>query len=272
VQLPKSPNRRELLRWSAGSLLLTGLWPGRVAAGEIASDDFFFTVVNDTHYTDLGCGPWFEQVIRQMRKHKETIDFCLLVGDLAEDGKTEQLAPVRDLFDGLGKPTYVVIGNHDYLTQQDRKSYEDLFPKRMNYQFEHGGWQFIGLDSSDGQKAKDTEVQPATLRWLDDNLPKFDRRRPTILFTHFPLGPLTPARPKNAEKVLDRFKEHNLVAVFNGHFHGFTERKVGKTILTTNRCCSFRRQNHDRTKEKGYFLCQAKEGAIQRSFVEVKPT
>ena len=61
-----------------------------------------------------------------------------------------------------------------------------------------------------------------------------------------------------------------LVSVFNGHFHGFTERQVRQAMITTNRCCSLKRGNHDKTTEKGYFLCTAKEGKITRSFVEFK--
>jgi hypothetical protein len=63
----------------------------------------------------------------------------------------------------------------------------------------------------------------------------------------------------------------NLVAVFNGHFHGFTQHELGRTVLTTNRCCAISRGNHDGTNEKGYFLCAASQGRITREFVEVKP-
>ena len=37
------------------------------------------------------------------------------------------------------------------------------------------------------------------------------------------------------------------------------------------KCCAISRANHDGTKEKGYFLCTASAGGIQREFVEVKP-
>src|SRR5262249_55410346 len=119
-----------------------------------------------------------------------------------------------------------------------------------------------------GTRAK-VDVQPHTLQWLDDTLSKLNKKKPTVVFTHFPLGPLVIYRPGNADKVLERFKEFNLQAVFNGHFHAFTERKVGQTVLTTNRCCSFSRNNHDGSKEKGYFVCHAKDGKIERTFVEV---
>ena len=45
---------------------------------------------------------------------------------------------------------------------------------------------------------RDTKIQAETLQWIDDTLPKLDKQRPTVIFTHFPLGMLTPSRPRNA--------------------------------------------------------------------------
>ncbi len=234
----KHLNRRQMLRLSAGSLLAAGLWPGALPAeGTKDSAEFHFLVVNDVHYLDKGCGQWFAKVIGQMK---------------------------------IDKPVHVVVGNHDYLTQEDRKAYEKNFPDRINYHFEHGGWQFVALDTTEGQITRGTTINQTTLQWLDKTLPGLDKKKPLVLFTHFPLGPLVIGRPKNANALLNRFKEYNLQAVYCGHWHGFTERKVKDTVLTTNRCCSYRRQNHDGTKEKGYFLCHAKDGKIERKFVEVK--
>ena len=122
-------------------------------------------------------------------------------------------------------------------------------------------------------KDRSLETRPSSpprLRWLDETLPKLDKKRPTVLFTHFPLGFLVPSRPLNADAVLQHFIGFNLQAVFSGHFHAFTTMKVGQVTLTTNRCCAISRANHDGTKEKGYFVCQAKNGTITKSFVEVK--
>ena len=76
-------------------------------------------------------------------------------------------------------------------------------------------------------------------------------------------------RPLNTESLLQLYKEHNLQATFGGHFHGFTERTFGHATLVTNRCCSFSQPNHDKTVEKGYFICEAREGRVSREFVEV---
>lgn len=271
---PPSPaivTRRDALRQlGAGSLLALGWWPGCAAvkpAPIARAEEFRFLVVNDTHYLTPECGRYLEGVVRQMKTH-EAVDFCLLVGDLADTGEAEQLSPVREIFAGLGVPVHVQIGNHDYLKPDDRRAYEKTFLGQINYEFEHRGWQLVGLDSTEGQKYEKTTIQPATFRWLDDHLPKLEKSKPTVLFTHFPLGEKVTYRPLNAEALLERFREFNLVSVFNGHFHGYTESQVRQAVVTTNRCCSFKRGNHDNTKEKGYFLCTAKDGKITRTFVE----
>jgi Calcineurin-like phosphoesterase len=267
---PKRISRREALRWSAGSLLALGLWPGALrAADKTGSGSFRFVVINDTHYMSPECGQWLEGVVRQMKTH-DKIEFCLHAGDLTEKGRQEDLGTVRDIFKGLGIPIYVQIGNHDYLTQTDRAAYEKLFPKQLNYFFEHRGWQFIGLDTCDGLRYEETDIQAPTFRWLDEQLPKLDRTSPTVIFSHFPLGPQVRYRPRNADELLERFKPYNLQAVFGGHFHGFTERLVREATVTTNRCCALKRGNHDNTVEKGYFICTASAGRISRTFVEFK--
>jgi predicted MPP superfamily phosphohydrolase len=293
-------SRREALqRLSAGTLLACGLWPGALrAADEDRSGDFRFLVINDTHYMSPECGTWLEAVVRQMKTH-EGAEFCLLGGDLVDRGKRDDLAATRDIFQILPVPTYPVIGNHDHLAEKkrsraratrgpffspsddrrdeplpskwaDRSAYEKLFPRRLNYWFRHRGWQFVGLDTSEGSLFENTRIQDPTFQWVDDTLRRLDQTQPTVIFTHFPLGPTVRYRPLNADDLLERFKPYNLQAVFCGHFHGFTERQQGGTTLTTNRCCALKRENHDGTKEKGYFLCTARDGRISRSFIEFK--
>ncbi len=170
----------------------------------------------------------------------------------------------------LRSKVLAVPGNHDHRTS-DRKPYEQAFPHSTNQHFDHKGWQFVGLDTCDGQKYENVAVQQTTLDYLDKLLPKLDRSRPTVVFTHFPVNSKTKYCLTNAEPLLARFKEHNLAATYGGHFHGFTEGKFGDTILTTNRCCSLKRNNHDGTKEKGYFVVEARDGKLTREFVEFQP-
>ena len=260
--------RREMLRLGAGTLLAWGLWPGRLAAGASPpTTDFSFIAVNDLHFRDAGCVGWFERVVAQMKASAPKAEFCLLGGDLADEGKTEQLESVREIFGKMGMPVHSVVGNHDYLEDNTRAAYESLFPAQINYLFEHRGWQVLALDTTEGTKALNTVISPVTLGWLDERLPGLDRVRPTILLTHFPLGQFVIGRPRNADDLLNRCLDLNLQAVFSGHFHGFTERTSHHATLTTDRCCSRVRANHDGTKEKGWFVCEASAGQVSRRFV-----
>jgi 3',5'-cyclic AMP phosphodiesterase CpdA len=263
-------SRREMLCASASSLLALGLWPGVLRAeGESRGEDFSFIAVNDTHYVDEKCGAWLQTAIARMKECSPKPELCLMSGDYAEHGTVAELAAARDVFKSLGFPTYGVIGNHDWLKNDDRKPYEEVFPNQINHRFDHCGWQFMALDTTEGLKAGRTKIADATLQWVDDNLSKFDKKSPLILVSHFQLGPGINNRPLNTDALLERFKDYNLRAVFCGHFHGFTESKLGEAVFTTDKCCSLKARNHDRTTEKGFFFCQIKNGVIQRTFVEV---
>jgi predicted phosphodiesterase len=262
--------RQALGRLGAGALLALGAWPGALRAADTAAgEDFRFLVVNDTHAASPECGGYLEGLARQMRS--EDGDFLLHCGDVTDKGEARYFGLLKDSFDSLGRRLYPVIGNHDYTSDRDRSAYIEAFRLRINYYFRHRGWQFLGLDSSDGTRYEKTQIQPETFAWLDDNLRRLDPRKPTVLFTHFPLGAGVRYRPENADALLERLLDFNLQAVFCGHYHGFTERTRGRYALTTNRCCALRRGNHDGTKEKGYFVCEAKAGLITRRFVEYKP-
>lgn len=261
--------RQALGRLGAGALLALGAWPGTLRAADRATGgDFRFLVVNDTHASTPGCGAYLDGLARQMRT--EEGDFLLHCGDVTDKGQSKYFGVIHDAFRPLGRRLYPVIGNHDYLSESDRSTYINAFRLRINYYFRHRGWQFVGLDSSDGTRYEKTRIQPETFAWLDDNLRRLDPRKPTVVFTHFPLGADVRYRPLNADALLERFLDFNLQAVFCGHYHGFTERTRGGYALTTNRCCALPRGNHDGTKEKGYFVCEAKDGRVTRRFVEYK--
>ncbi len=263
-------NRRRLMSMSVGSLLSAGLWPGRLTARDAETKPFRFLAANDFHVIDQNCQPLFDAVVKSMKALTPKAAFTLMVGDLCEDGTAKQLDRAKDILTSLGMPFFSVPGNHDYQTPNDLKVYNELFPKRLNYRFEEFGWQFVALDTTEGTKFERVKAGKPTFDWLDETLPRLDKSKPTVLFTHFPLGTGVKMRLSNADAILERFKPFNLQSVYNGHYHAFTEKNAGDAIITTNRCCAFARNNHDGSKEKGYFAIDAKDGRLSRTFYEVK--
>lgn len=261
--------RRRLLAASASSLLAAGLWPGVLSARDRHAANFRFVVVNDLHFLDAKCEPWFTRMIASMKATAGGIEMVLIAGDLVEHGNRQQHGAIREILETLKLPYYTVVGNHDYQSQTDRQAYEALHPSRINYHFDHNGWQFVCLDTSEGQKGQGVTAPKETFTWLDATLPKLDKQKPLVVLTHFPLLFMSPMILKNGREVLERFKEYNLQAVYSGHYHGYTQLKSGSTILTTNKCCSFHRDNHDKTPQKGYFLCEVSDGQLKRQFVQL---
>src|SRR5436190_21053741 len=94
--MPTALTRREWLRLSAGALLSLGVWPSRLRGADApAHDDFTFIAVNDLHALEDACRPWFESVVRQMKASAPTAEFCLLGGDLADNGTPPQFDPIK---------------------------------------------------------------------------------------------------------------------------------------------------------------------------------
>jgi hypothetical protein len=258
-------SRRELLQ-RAGSFGLAAALPWQATLD--AQQGFRFIVVNDLHHGSSECDPFFASLVQQMRAHG-TVDFCIIGGDVADTGKPESFAAIKNAFSQLRVPIYTVPGNHDCDVEKNTRLYSDAFPDRLNYTFRHKDWQFIALDTTDGNKSQGTRISDATLGWLDRTVPTIDRQRPTILFTHFPLAPDVQLASTNANDLLSKLDGVNLRGEFNGHYHARIERRRGDVPLLTNACCSRVRDNHDGSPEEGYLLCTASaDGRLSWEFVE----
>jgi 3',5'-cyclic AMP phosphodiesterase CpdA len=237
-----------------------------------------FIAINDLHYLADDCGRWFRAVVEQMKTAAPGAAFCLLCGDLVDRGDRPSLTAVKEIFSSLGIPLHPVPGNHDYTPAGSRDDYDAVFPRKLNYRFTHGGWQFVGLDTTQGTAYDKTSIHDTTLAWLDAE--PFDRELPTVVFTHFPLGEGMTYRPLNAAAVVERLIKLNLVAVLSGHWHGASERRLPRaagaagqeSLLTTSRCCARVRNNADKSPLKGWWLCQAQpDGTLARKFIEFHP-
>ncbi|HEV7406078.1 MAG TPA: metallophosphoesterase [Chthoniobacteraceae bacterium] len=273
--ISEAGTRRRFLRLAtAGAAGLT--LPGAHAASERPSSGFTFAVANDLHYRDARCGDWLRRVADHVRAQRPRPAFLVLAGDLSEDGTPEQLTAVRRIFTPLPMPVKLLIGNHDHTVEGDCSAYEAICGAPFNYRFDHGGCQFLALDTTQGRSVYRTRIAASTFDWVDAALPSLSRERPTIVLTHFPLG-RNWLRPLNAHRLLERFREQRLLATFSGHWHGITERQEGSVHLSTGRCCAWWRENHDGSDEKGYTLCQVSsrrsearvEWAVEHRFVAV---
>ncbi len=263
-------DRRQFLKCTALGLLATSLGSSACAGDNPQDASFNFIVVNDTHYKDDNCAAYLRAAFEQMTE-RHRFDFVLVAGDVSTMGKPEELTAFRNITkECLPVPVHCVLGNHDCPGPDRRAWVETYGMDSVNFSFDHKGWTFLGIDTTDRGKSSDVVVSPETLAWIRNTLRSTPSRRPLVLFGHHPLAEGVHYRVVNADEILNLFAAHNLRHVFNGHFHGLTEKKSGSVNLTTNRCLSFSRGNHDGSKEKGYFLARAADGNVTYEFVEFK--
>lgn len=268
--LPAKLTRRAALRIAAAPLVALGL--RHLARAAAAADGFTFIAVNDLHFFSDECVPFFRVVAGKMRESAPDAAFCLMAGDIADGGDPAQYAGLRAAFAGLGMTQHPAPGNHDFIKDGDRSGYDAAFPEKLNYTFSHRGWQFIGLNSTQGIDFDETNISPATLAWLDTTLPTLDASAPTVAFTHFPLGKGVTYRPLNADAVLEKLRTLNLRATFSGHWHGLNEQRLDRADLIVNRCCARIRGNRDGSPLKGWWVCRATpDGSITHRFAALPP-
>src|SRR3954462_13471306 len=126
MQSIKNLSRRQLLKVGGSALLASSIWPGALRADDSTGENFGFLVINDLHFFDDKCVPFFEKVIASMAATKPPMDCCPIDGDLSESGSAGQISTVRDLLKKLTMPLYTVPGSRDYTPKNDRSAYEQL--------------------------------------------------------------------------------------------------------------------------------------------------
>lgn len=269
------PTRRQVLS-GLGYLLASGLWPGSRAAAAARGDkeiaeSIRFVVVTDIHHRNEECDPWVRELFRQVGRMKDS-QLCFGLGDLADRGDLASLKSVHRFSDGLDMPFHASPGNHDLDQSPVDEFFSQVFPDQRNYVVRKRDWQFVCIDTTEGNKWNDVTISNETLAWLDEILQDLDPLMPTVLCTHFPLAAEVRMCPNNAEAVLARFVGHNLRGTFGGHFHGHTSHDRGGIRLRTSPCSSRVRGNHDGTPEKGYLVVEGDaRGRLTTEFVQFAP-
>jgi 3',5'-cyclic AMP phosphodiesterase CpdA len=160
-------------------LLLLVARPGRGGGAESPPadpEDYSFLVAGHAYGahggTNVGLLPRFLAAVED----EPPFDFVVLTGDFVRDGTEEHYAAVLGELGGLGKPFYLVLGNHDAgargtATLQER--YGGTW-----YSFAVGPDLFVSLDSQRPPRAFDHEQ----LAFLEERLGEKDWRNVFVFF------------------------------------------------------------------------------------------
>jgi len=194
-------------------LLLSGLLVFSASFGR--TEQFRFAWLSDTHIGSPNAAADFEAAVQDINGMPD-IAFVILSGDITEMGSDEEFEQAKGILDRLEKPFYIIPGNHDTKwSESGCTSFRRLF-KNDRFEFEYGGYRFIGLHQGPIMKMGDGHFAPEDLRWFDSVLSKpANADQPLIFVTHYPLD----NGIDNWFEAIDRLKRYNTQAVLVGHGH-----------------------------------------------------
>lgn len=207
-------------------------------------NNFSFAFFTDIHLNkgDNDCFKGLQKAISSAKTLDA--DFILTGGDnvdidvLRKDASTAHWLynAYAELIANSGINYHVTIGNHDrfYGCEKSDPLFErGLFETYLNksyYSFDHKGWHFIVLNTSNSVVDEDQK------QWLAADLELIDSETPIIISTHVPFlsvyyptlqGKYTSTDTfSNFKEIWDMFEDHNLKLVLQGHMHLYEEIKV----------------------------------------------
>lgn len=184
-------------------------------ASRAADESFTFGVIGDAEPGRF----WWERMYSPGRDAFSRLwsglasrgpDFVLQLGDFVSEGDAAHYRDYARLVESLpAVPLLRCVGNHDRSRpngEADKALYDAVIGSR-DYFFDHGGWRFVSLDSSD------RKVTAAQLGWLRAAL---SVPGPKIVFTHVPPSYLKKTAPLAAVGALEDGEEDE-----KGYLHDF---------------------------------------------------
>jgi len=229
--------RRDFLQLSiaaAGSAALLRFSPTAEAASFLrrrngeAPSPFTIVQLSDTHVgfqgppDPLGTKA-FEHAVDTINALDTQPDLVIFTGDLTQDSEdpaehAKRMKTFRSIEDRLRvRKRYHVPGEHDSALDGGTL-YREHFGE-SHYSFDHRGVHFIALDNVSAGRPL---VGRAQIAWLKNDLARYPKSAPIIVFTHRPLFDLKPDWEwftTDGDEVMNVLAPYDNVTVLYGHIH-----------------------------------------------------
>jgi 3',5'-cyclic-AMP phosphodiesterase len=214
--------------------------PAEQSAGE---NSFSFAVIGDTQYFKAGNpNGYFQTVVKDIVK--DNPDLVIATGDLVGTSEnyseySQKFADWKKIDAPLLSKTYAAMGNHDNIKNKGAKAWQDAFNFPTNgpanfseqvYSFDFKNSHFVVLDSDNPKQHLVNDQQRA---WLEQDLAKNKKENIFVIF-HEPAFPVSSkigegldAEPHERDALWQIIDKYNVTAVFNGHEHIVSRRKIG---------------------------------------------
>jgi 3',5'-cyclic-AMP phosphodiesterase len=203
---------------------------------------FTFGIIGDTQYFKAGnSSGGFQKAVKLLTS--KNIDLAMAIGDIISSCDADcgsKLAAWKNVMGGLYPKTYPMMGNHDRTgREKSDAAWQNFFNLPTNgpagfselaYSFDFKNSHFVVLDSDKPNENIVNDVQRA---WLEQDL-NANKKDNTFVFFHEPAYPVSSkigesldVKPKERDALWSILSSHNVTAVFSGHEHIVSRKKIG---------------------------------------------
>lgn len=257
-------NRREFLTGSlAGALTLPTLSKAEPALEARLAR---FAFITDTHIRPTeNAEKWIAVALKKVASLKP--DFVVHGGDLLDTADQQSIPEIEATFEkwkAIAKPTglkfHHTLGNHDLASIAGAKkdpanplSGKGFFSNKIAtgksyYSVDHGNMLLVVLDTVEITPEGGFRgfVDSTQLAWIKKTLEETPKTKPVVISGHIPIFSLVPEYDAgstqpissgtvviNGKDVFEIIKDHNVVAVFQGHTHSIEDLRYIKTKYIT---------------------------------------
>ncbi len=169
-------------------------------------------------------------------------DAVVHTGDIAQHGRPEEYAHVREILAPLRAPLYLIPGNRDHRQALGAAFGDHAYLPRnggfLHYAVEDHSVRLVAIDSTDAGERKGVFCEERQA-WLDDTLGRAPEA-PTVLLVHHPPFDIAEhylggyRRPGDAEALAAVVGRHpQVVRLLCGHVHCPVEVPWAGTVATT---------------------------------------
>lgn len=214
-----------------------------LSASDIGNDAVFsFAILGDTQRFDpKNSQGGYQQAVENIKKINPDLVFA--VGDLVSDCEKyceDSLESWKKILGALAPKTYAVMGNHDRTGgDSSDKAWQNAFDfpdngpagfGELTYSFDYGNSHFVILDSD---KPEEHIVNKDQRNWLEADLAN-NKKNKIFVFFHEPAYPVSSkigesldVDKKERDALWDILSRYEVRAVFNGHEHLQSRKKIG---------------------------------------------
>jgi 3',5'-cyclic AMP phosphodiesterase CpdA len=241
--MKKPMDRRSFLKIAGMSLGVGALYQFGPLLGSAGADqisDFFrrtngesptsfsFVQLSDTHVgfegppDPLGTAA-FERSVEMVNRLPHRPDLVIFTGDLTHDADkadvhAQRMKKFQSIASRINTPMMKFVPGENDAALDGGTLFRNFFGE-THYSFDHRGLHFVALDNVSRGRP---EVGPEQLAWLKQDLARFPKTAPIVVFTHRPLFDLKPEWEwftSDGDDVMNVLAPYENVTVLYGHIH-----------------------------------------------------